>query len=140
MKNLIALLLLLNSSFAFADWVKINGGTDRLSEKFIDEKTIRQTGPMNTMRRIWDLSNMLKGRPDKVLSVKSYMEYDCKDLRIRTLEESKFSEQWAQGKSLYETSKDAPPGNWRKLSKGGVSETVFNLVCPNDATTTTGKI
>jgi hypothetical protein len=134
MKNLFAWLLLLNSAFAFADWVKINGVTDKLSEIFIDEKTIRQTGPMNTMRRVWEVNNMAKGAPDRVLSVKSHMEYDCKDRRFRILEESKFSEHWAQGKILSATAKDAQPGNWRVITKGATSETVFNRVCPNSDT------
>ncbi len=132
MKNLFGCLLLLNSAFAFADWVKINGGTDRLSEKFIDEQTIRQTGPMNTMRRVWEIHNMRKGATDRVLSVKSHMEYDCKDRRFRILEESKFPEYWAQGKSLSTKAKDAQPGNWLNITKGSASEAVFNRVCPSD--------
>ena len=132
MKNLFGCLLLLNSAFAFADWVKVNGAGDRLSEKFIDEKTIRQTGPMNTMRRVWEINNMRKGASDRVLSVKSHMEYDCKDRRIRILEETKFSEHWGQGRLLSASVKDAQPGNWRDITKGSASEITFNRVCPND--------
>ena len=132
MKKLFPLLAILVSATVSADWVKIPGATDTASEKFIDMKAIRQTGPMNTMRRVWEISNLMKDAPDKVLSIKSHVEYDCKDRRVRVLEESKFSEHWARGDSLTLTALDPKLGNWSDLSKGSVSETIFNRVCPND--------
>ena len=132
MKKLFPLLAILVSATVSADWVKIPGATDTASEKFIDMKAIRQTGPMNTMRRVWEISNLMKDAPDKVLSIKSHVEYDCKDRRVRVLEESKFSEHWARGDNLTLTALDPKPGNWSNLSKGSLSETIFNRVCPND--------
>ena len=132
MKKLFPLLAILVSATVSADWVKIADATDAASEKFIDMKAIRQTGPMNTMRRVWEVSNLAQDAPDKVLSIKSHVEYDCKDRRVRVLEESKFSEHWARGDNLTLTALDPKLGNWRDLSKGSVSETIFNRVCPND--------
>ena len=132
MKKLFPLLAILLSATVSADWVKIPGATDTASEKFIDMKAIRQTGPMNTMRRVWEISNLMKATPNKVLSTKNHVEYDCKDRRVRVLEESKFSEHWARGDNLTLTGHDIKPGNWSDLSKGSVSETIFNRVCPND--------
>ena len=100
MKKLVPLLLLFMSATASADWLKINSAAGTSPEKFIDMTAIRQTGPMNTMRRVWEISNLAKGASNKVLSIKNYMEYDCKDRRIRVLEESNFSEYWAQGEKL----------------------------------------
>ena len=137
MKKLFSLLLLLSvSATASADWVKINGTADTSSEKFMDTKAIRQTGPMNTMRRVWEISNLAKGASNKVLSIKNYMEYDCKDRRIRVLEESNFSEYWAQGENLAVMGHDLKSGNWSAIGKGSVSETIFNRVCPNDESDT----
>ena len=132
MKRLFPLLLVFISATVSADWVKINVAVDTASEKFIDIKAIRQTGPMNTMRRVWEISNLMKDAPDKVLSIKSHVEYDCKDRRVRVLEESKFSEHWARGDNWTLTGHDIKSGNWSDLSKGSVSETIFNRVCPND--------
>ena len=132
MKKLFPLLAILVSATVSADWVKIPGATDTASEKFIDMKAIRPTGPMNTMRRVWEISNLAKDAPDKVLSIKSHFEYDCKDRRVRVLEESKFSEHWAQGENLTLPVLDPKPGSWIDLSKGSLSETIFNRVCPND--------
>ena len=132
MKKLFALLLLFMSTAASADWVKINGLADTSPEKFIDTNAIRQSGPMNTMRRVWELTHLARGASDKVLSTKNYMEYDCKDRRVRVLEESNFSEYWAQGENLTATGQDNKPANWSDIGKGGISETIFNRVCPRD--------
>ena len=68
MQKLLPLLLVFISATVSADWVKINVAVDTASEKFIDVKAIRQTGPMNTMRRVWEISNLAKGASNKVLS------------------------------------------------------------------------
>ena len=132
MKTLFPLLLLFLSATVSADWVKITGTADTSSEKFIDTTAIRQTGPMNTMRRVWELSNLAKSASNKALSIKHYMEYDCKDRRVRVLEESYFSEHMAQGESLTLPSREQNPSNWSGIAKGSVSEVVFNRVCPHD--------
>ena len=74
MKKLFPLLLVFNSATVSADWVKISVAAETASEKFIDVKAIRQTGPMNTMRRVQEISNSAKGASSKILSVKSYVE------------------------------------------------------------------
>ena len=132
MKKLFPLLAIVLSATVSADWVKIADATDAASEKFIDMKAIRQTGPMNTMRRVWEISNLMKAAPNKALSTRSHVEYDCKDRRVRVLEESNFSEHWARGDNLTLTALDPKPGNWSDLSKGSINETIFNRVCPND--------
>ena len=132
MKKLFPLLLLFISATASADWVKINGLVDTSPEKFIDTNAIRQSGPMNTMRRVWEITHLAKGASDKVLSTKNYMEYDCKDRRVRVLEENSFSEYLAQGENLTVTGQDNKPSNWSDIGKGIISETIFNRVCPSD--------
>ena len=110
----------------------MKGASDSSPEKFIDTETIRQTGPMNTMRRVWELNHLAERAPNKVLSTKNQVEYDCKDRRFRVLEESTFLEHWAKGMALTSTGVDINPGNWRAIGKGSVTETIFNRVCPND--------
>lgn len=132
MKKVVPVLLLLMSVTASADWLKINGAADSSAGKFIDTKTMRQTGPMNTMRRVWELSNLTNGASNKALSTKAQVEYDCKDRRVRVLEETSFSEHWAQGDNLTLKGLDIKTGDWSAISKGTVSDTIFNRVCPND--------
>ena len=69
MKELLFLLLAFVSATVSADWVKIGSPATAASEKFIDTAAIRQTGPMNTMRRVWELSNLAKPAANKTLSI-----------------------------------------------------------------------
>ena len=132
MKKLFPLLLLFMSATASAEWVKINGAAGTSAEKFIDTETMRQTGPMNTMRRVWEISNLAKGAANKVLSIKSHVEYDCKDRRVRVLEDSYFSEHWAKGEDVAGMAPDIKSRDWSGIVKGSIHETIFNRVCPND--------
>ncbi len=132
MKNLLPLMLLFVSATVAADWVKVKTPAGSSSERFIDTTAIRQTGPMNTMRRVWEMSNLAKAASNKVLSIKNHVEYDCKDRRVRTLEESRFSEYWAQGENLGTVAYDIKPDSWIGIGKGSVSESIFNRVCPSD--------
>ena len=135
MKKLFALFALSGvcvSATAAAHWERITSATDNTAERFIDPTAIRQTGPMNTMRRVWELSNLNKGASGMVLSTKNYVEYDCKNRRVRVIEETSFSEHWAQGEELTLKRLDAKPGNWSDIGKGSVSDKIFNRICPND--------
>ena len=89
MKTRFVWLLLFMSATVSAEWEKIKGAAGTSVEKFIDTETMRQTGPMNTMRRVWEISNLAKGASNKalfnVLSIKSQVEYDCKDRRVREI-------------------------------------------------------
>ena len=135
----VPLLFLLISPIASAEWTKINDAADVNLQKFIDMKSIRQTGPMNTMRRIWEVNNVPKRAADNALSTKTYVEYDCKDRRMRTLEAINFSEPLAAGVNLTVTSDDTKPGNWSDIVKGSSSEIIFNRVCPHDDSDATTK-
>lgn len=131
MKNLLPLLMLCMCANASADWLKMKSAVDLSFEKFIDIQAIRQTGPMNTMRRVWEISNLTAESSNKVLSIKTHMEYDCRERRIRVLEESKFSKHWAEGENLSVSEQDGNSGNWSGIRKGSVSDTIFNRVCLN---------
>ena len=86
---------------------------------------------MNTMRRVWELNNLAKASANNIASVKQQVEYDCKDRRYRVIEESSFSERWAKGESLAAAAPSTKPGDWNAIDPGGISQTVFNRVCPN---------
>ena len=71
------------------------------------------------------LSNLDQVASNKALSLKNYMEYDCKDRRIRVLEESSFSEYWAQGATLSVVVDRTIPGDWNDIFKGSAADTNF---------------
>jgi hypothetical protein len=123
--------LALATTIAHADWVRIDFKASDQIETFIDTNRIRQSGPMNTMRRVWELSNLPKRTPDNALSVKSQIEYDCKDRRVRSIEAAFFAEHFAQGEPLAATNQATRLGDWRDIGKGGTEETIFDRVCPS---------
>ena len=141
MKKLFPWILLFATATAFANWVKIDGPSGALYEKFIDINAIRQSGPMNTMRRVWEINNLTNASSSNissnsvsssnVSSVKQHVEYDCKDRRYRVIEESSFSERWAKGESLTVAPANPKPGDWNTIAPGSTTETIFNRVCPN---------
>lgn len=116
---------------AHAEWVKIDFKSSDQIERFIDPNRIRQSGPMNTMRRVWELSNLPTRMPNTARSIKSYIEYDCKDRRIRTIEEAFFSQHFAQGEPLAAMNQATKLGDWRDMGKGGADEMIFDRVCPS---------
>ena len=138
-KKLFPFLLLFMNASASAEWLKIKGTAANSAEKLIDVETIRQTGPMNTMRRFWELNHLTERAPNKALSIKSYMEYDCKDRRVRVLEESSFTEYWAQGEKLALTVHDSQLTKWNAIGKRSINETVFKRVCPHDESDTQAR-
>ena len=89
---------------------------------------------MNTMRRVWELSNFSQRAPNNALSIKSLVEYDCKDRRVRVIEQSYFSQRSAQGETLVATEQDAKASDWGVIAKGSLSEAIFSRVCPSDGT------
>ena len=131
MKKLVSLILLFATATAFANWVKIDGPSGALYEKFIDINTIRQSGPMNTMRRVWEINNLAAASASNISSVKQHVEYDCKDRRYRVIEESSFSARWAKGESLTVAAAETKASDWSAIALGSITETIFNRVCPN---------
>ncbi len=132
MKKMLPWMLLLTAATAAADWLKVQGQLHDSFDQFIELKTVRQTGPMNTMRRVWEVRNFNVVKADGVVSVKSQVEYDCKDRRFRVLEEGFFSDHWAKGDKLATRVNDVQPGAWSGIGKRSLRENIFNTVCPSD--------
>ena len=131
-KPLSALLMLCSSASACADWVQVRSAADTAPEVFIEPSSVRQSGPMSIMRRVWEIRNFSPGLSGKVLSTKTRMEYDCKDRRLRMLEQSQFSAHWARGEPLPGLGTDSLPGPWSDITIGSVMASIFNQVCPHD--------
>ena len=130
--DLLALLCVVASTSVSAEWMKIGAARNDSPDIFIDTETIRQTGPMNTMRRVWELHHLAARAPNRALSLKKLVEYDCKDRRVRVLGESSFTEHWAQGDVLASTVHDSQSAKWAAVGTRGVSQTLFKRVCPHD--------
>ena len=134
MKRLLPVVALFYGAVASADWVAVPRAADPSPATFIDMETIRQTGPMNTMRRVWQLRNLTQSAAENTLSIKSHMEYDCKDRRVRLLEANHFADSWGRGDKLDVAVPAAKSRDWGVIGKGNLSEAIFLRVCPRDGT------
>jgi len=120
-KCLIALLMLISCT-AWAEWVQVADSS--VSTYFIDRASIRKEG---SLRKVWELENFKK-QEKGVRSIRSRVEYDCKQERFKTLTFSTHTELMAQGQVI-----DNDIGNfpWREIPPKTVSARLFEYVCSN---------
>ena len=131
MKPLFLLLLLSFCQSALADWSRIAEKSHPEPQQYIDLDSVKQTGPMAIMRRVWELRNYSKPVQDGVRSVKRLSEYDCMDRRHRVLQELWFTEQWAKGENVAPGRQDNGEPAWRPIEAKSVNEIIFDEVCPS---------
>ena len=112
MKTLLLALLLVTSS-AWAEWVKVSSG------QYIDPDSIRKDGDL---RRVWELRNY---EPER-RSARARMEYDCKQERKRILSISTHSEPMAGGMIVSQYGEDSI---WRDIPPDTVAELLLKIVC-----------
>lgn len=115
------LALLLASSGAWAEWVKVSEHKDTVF--YFDPTTIRKDG---NLRRVWELQDF-KQRIEVVgLSIRSRGEYDCWKERSRTISIFAHSGPMATGETLVRSS---DPGEWKVVSPGTPGGSILKLVC-----------
>jgi hypothetical protein len=115
------LALLLASSGAWADWVKL-GETDEATF-YIDPATIRKEG---NLRRVWEMQDLKQKGRNGQLSFRARTEYDCNQDRIRILSLSTHSELMGSGKTL---SRGSHPLEWEDIPPGTYFEAILKIVC-----------
>lgn len=111
------------SSTSYADWTLVS---DDVSGNiyFVDFERIRKhQGSVYW----WDLINLLK--PDKQgnLSYKSYIQGDCKLIRVKVLSVNLYREPMGEGTPHFSSNK--PDKNWGYPSPNSSNETILKRVC-----------
>jgi hypothetical protein len=131
-REILAVLLLSLAGTAWADWKKIREAGPLDHETFIDIATVRQSGPMATMRRVWELRNDREPAEGRAASTKTLVEYDCQNPRLRTLEETRFSAPWGSGQASMPAPRESGGAAWRPIEPDSVEDRIFREVCPHD--------
>ena len=121
MKKLLATLLLLIASSAFAEWTTIMLSPEG-SLTAVDWKTLKVTGGK---RRIWVLNNFLIPKDD-VKSFKGLMEIDCIQKRSHFLQASMFSEGEAKGSVISPTLQEQP---WEFIAPDSDLQNTASVIC-----------
>ena len=124
MRRLAYLILLVLFCPAQADWMSIE--KNEQLEMFLDLDTVQKEAGN---RRVWTLINLLQKDRDGVSSLKGFVEYDCTGFRSRTLEETWWSEQFAQGTDLTPPGRDKKADRWTYVRPGTTGGAKFQIVC-----------
>ena len=132
MKTLFLLLLFSFSQAALADWSRVAETTHPEPQQYLDLDSVKQTGPMAIMRRVWELRNYSTPHHDKVRSIKRLSEYDCMDRRHRVVQELWFTDPWAKGESVPPPLRDDAELAWRPIAPRSINEIILDEMCPHE--------
>ena len=114
---LLSALLLIVATPARADWVKV--GEDDGAVVYIDAATVDRAGDV---RRAWTLSDLKLARSDNVASYRTLDDFNCKEVRRRTVFRVTYAGPMATGKVLdsgkplvdtFENVYPYTPGGWQ---------------------------
>jgi len=104
-------------------WVSIGESESGNMEIFIDPKLIRKE---STSSFTWLLKNF--NTPyNGAMSHQTYNEIDCLKKRLRTLQLSQHSEQWAKGKVIFTA--QYPNSDWVYAPPGSGAAVIVDVVC-----------
>jgi hypothetical protein len=106
----------------FADWQYISTENESNNEFYLDFETLRKDG---SLRRIWQVVNLATNEHGW-LSIRSIMEFDCKNETVQGLARMAFSEKFANGKVLH---KSDDRGTKSYIPPNSVASTQLREVC-----------
>ena len=126
MKKIIVTLLFVFSAPSYADWNLIYKDETIKSEYFLNLSNFKR----NKGRvRAWTLENFLESQkiePLEYLSVKSYVEFNCKEPSLRILAYSLYEKNMGLGKTVF--SKGSPM-QWMKINSNTMFSSYFDIIC-----------
>ena len=129
-KLLITLALtLISSSAVAAEWMQIPNASDNSFNLHLNMEEVTNSGNKAKMWVMYDsTSAQALTSGEKYLSVKMLNEYDCKEIKSRTIFYSWHSENMGAGISI--STKDSPKAKWKPIlprSDGKISQRIACL-------------
>ena len=122
---LLLTLLVLCSGPAYAEWVAM-GESDSDTTVYVDPDTRL---PKGKLVKIWILYNFTRVRTvadESYFSNKAYEEYDCAQVRHRTLVDMRFSSTMGFGNVVYNKSSQ---GKWLPVAPQSINEALWKVAC-----------
>ena len=121
MKKLLFVCLLVATSSALAEWIKLSSNDD--ANVYIDPTTLRKDG---NLRKVWQLNDEIKAGRDGTMSSRILWEYDCIGERVRMISATGHSGPMATGKKLYTVYKTS---DWRDIAPETMGQNGLKVVC-----------
>ena len=122
-------LLVLNSSAAYAEWVKVSDRDEAGKTVYVDPATIRRNSNLVKMWQFYDYKTVQTVGGVRFLSNKEELEFDCVEERSRSLGLKEFSGNMGSGTVVYTNSQ---VGKWLRVVPGSIGHTVWKVVCKKD--------
>ncbi|MFO0995309.1 MAG: hypothetical protein U1F33_01400 [Alphaproteobacteria bacterium] len=124
---LIVVLLLLSTSSARAEWVKVSeaGGT-QAADIYLDPATIRINGEKRKVWSLWDFKVEQKSGAKKYRSALEQREYDCREEQTRMTSFIWYAGQMGSGSVIHSESSLT---RWEPVVPGSIGETSLNILC-----------
>ena len=110
---------------AMADWEVVD--ENFLAVVYIDPDKIRAS---SVYPQAWHLIDLRERSKTGAMSRLALMEYDCHDMRRRTLAFSSKAEAMGEGKTLFTSAVSTP---WKSVSGDTVAQKVMLMLCGHNA-------
>jgi len=111
--------------WALAEWEAVDGNF--LAVVYIDPDKVHAS---SVYPQAWHLIDLRERSKTGAMSRLALMEYDCHDMRRRTLAFSSKSEAMGEGKTLFTSAVSTP---WKSVSGDTVAQKVMLLLCGHNA-------
>jgi hypothetical protein len=113
------------NTVAWAGWVEI--GSNESGTFYVDPPSMQRTGDIVKMWYLIDFKTIQVDNSTRpFLSTKDQSEYDCKEVRARTIYYNNYSGPMGRGKITF-TLKD--PLKWRQPETGTIASTLLKIAC-----------
>ena len=127
MKRLIVMtLLVLSSSPAYAEWVKVSDSDEAGKTVYVDPATIRRNSNLVTMWQFYDYKTVQTVAGIGFLTVKEQWEFDCAEERRRVLALTEFSGNMGSGTVVYTNSE---VGKWQPVAQSSIGQLLWKFAC-----------
>ena len=119
-------LLVLNSSVAYAEWVKVSDRDEAGKTVYVDPATIRRNSNLVKIWQFFDYKTVQTVGGTRFLSNKEEWEFDCVEGRSRSLGLKEYSGNMGSGTVVYTNSQ---VGKWLPVVPGSIGHIVWNVAC-----------
>lgn len=123
-KTILMVLLVAICTGAMAEWVKI--GDMKEFDNYVDPSSVRKNGNIVTMWSLRDFNTQQALSSMKFQSDKTKADYDCAELRIRSLALIVVSGKMGSGETIFSHSQ---PGKWNTVAPGTVEDARWRFAC-----------
>jgi len=122
----LALLQLLSSGVAYAEWVNVGANDEAGKTVYVDPATIRRDSNLVKMWQFYDYKTVQTVGGNRFLTAKEQWEFDCAEGRGRVVARKEFSGHMGSGTMV---STNSEVGKWVPIIPGSMGQTVWEIAC-----------